>query len=75
MGQNTQKEVAKVEAPKTDFVQLVKDAAPHMGSALFTRLNLDKHVTDDGLEALNKEYAPQGYEVFSSKKSVLLLKQ
>lgn len=68
-------EADKVEAPKTDFVQLVKDAVPSMGLTTFTRVNLGKHVTDEGLEALNEEYASQGFEVFSSKKSVLLLKQ
>ena len=60
---------------KTDFVQLVQDAVPAMGQSTFTRVNLGKHVTDDGLEALNEEYSKQGYEVFSNGKSVLLLKQ
>lgn len=70
-----QKEVTKVETPKTDFVKLVRDAVPSMGASTFTRVNLDKHVTDQGLEDLNTEYAKEGYEVFSSGKSVLLLKQ
>ena len=66
----------KVEAaPKTDFVQLVKDATQAMGLSSFVRVNLDKHVTDDGLEALSEEFEKQGYEVFSNKKSVVLLKQ
>lgn len=76
------KEFKKVElveeeaaAPKTDFVQLVKDAVHEHGSTRFLRISLDKHVTDDGLEALNKEFTKEGYEVFSSKKAVLLLKQ
>jgi len=65
----------KVEvAPKTDFVQLVKEAVQGHGSSTFLRVNLDKHITDAGLEALNEEYAAQGYEVFSNKSSVLLLK-
>lgn len=67
--------VEKVETPKTDFVQLVKDAVPSMGSSLFTRVNLKQHVTDAGLENLNEVFAKEGYEVFSSGKSVLLLKQ
>ena len=66
----------KVEAaPKTDFVQLVKDSTQAMGLSSFVRVNLDKHVTDEGLEALTEEYEKQGYEVFSNKKSVVLLKQ
>ena len=66
----------KVEAaPKTDFVQLVKDATQAQGMSTFTRVNLDKHVTDDGLEALSEEFEKQGFEVFSNKKSVILVKQ
>ena len=75
MGKEQQKEPVKVEAPKTDFVQLVRDAVPAMGSTLFTRVNLKQHVTDAGLEDLNETFAKEGYEVFSSGKSVLLLKQ
>ena len=68
-------EQAVQEVPETDFVQLVKDAVPSLGVSQFTRVNLMSHVTDAGVEALNKEYASQGYEVFSNGKSVLLLKQ
>ena len=68
------KQEAKVEAPKTDFVKLVKDATHAMGMSHFTRVNLDKHITDQGLEDLNEEFGPQGFEVFSNAKSVLILK-
>lgn len=61
-------------APEIDFVQLVKDAVQGHGMSTFLRVYLDKHVTDEGLEKLNEEYASQGYEVFTRDKSVLLLK-
>ena len=61
-------------APKTDFVQLVKDAVQGHGMSTFLRVNLDEHVTAEGLEKLNEEYASQGYEVFTRDKSVLLLR-
>lgn len=61
-------------APEIDFVQLVKDAVQGHGMSTFLRVYLDEHVTDEGLEKLNEEYASQGYEVFTKDKSVLLLK-
>lgn len=67
--------VEQVKPSATDFVQMVKDATQAMGMSSFIKLNLDKHVTDAGLEDLTKEYEKQGYEVFSNKKSVVLLKQ
>lgn len=72
------KEVANgvnVPASKADFVQLVKESTQAMGLSSFVRVNLDKHVTDAGLEALSEEYEKQGYEVFSNKKSVVMIKQ
>ncbi len=72
--QEAPKVEAKVETPKTDFVKLVKDATQSMGMTHFTRINLDKHITDQALEGLNAEYLPQGFEVFSNGKSLLLLK-
>lgn len=61
-------------APEIDFVQLVKGAVHGHGMSTFLRVNLDEHVTAEGLEKLNEEYASQGYEVFTRDKSVLLLK-
>ena len=66
--------VQEVKEANTDFVQLVKDAASFTGIGSFTRITLGKHVTDQGLVDLNAEYNPQGYEVFSNTKDVLLLK-
>ena len=77
MAEEQVKEVVQevVQEVNTDFVQLVKDSASFTGIGSFTRITLGKHVTDQGLVDLNAEYNPQGYEVFSSTKDVLLLKQ
>lgn len=75
MAKQETKQETKVESPKTDFVNLVKEAVPSLGVTQFTRVNLKMHVTDAGVEALNEVYAKEGYEVFSNGKSVLLLKQ
>lgn len=74
MAKEQVKEAAKVEAPKTDFVKLVKEATQAHGASTFVRVNLSQEVSSEGLKMLNKEYSKEGVEVFSNGKSVVLLK-
>lgn len=65
----------QVKEPVVDFVTMVKEATQAHGMSSFLRVNLKKNVTDAGLEDLTEEYGKQGYEVFSNKNTVVLIKQ